>query len=1186
MTASSQQNPALVRIVGALQRSGSEMDHADELAEIIWLASQDLFLPKTANELPKLLRGPIDDVAQPKPEPPPTGPTHFGPGVKPAQPPATKATDKEADAPVKVPPPRKVSKPEDLSSGELLLRVPAARALPDAPALARALRPFRRRVAARTQWVLDEEETVSVIAASRLSGSDVWCPVLKPARARWLEIALVIDNANSMTIWRDTLLGFRSMLERLGGFRDIRVWWLDTASAKRISLLTRPGSSLLRTPGELSAADGRRIILLASDCLAPAWQSGEVGRMLVQLGRQQPVAILQMLPTSFWRRTTLDPAVGTQYVTVGAREPGAPNNHLTRRRFRARRREPAPPGTPIPVITLEAEMLAAWAKLIHRVTPPNFPAVILPSSQSSAAPGNGPAALRFAGEDERARAIRLVDDYRRVASDRALRLAGLLAAAPLRLPVMRLVHRLYNRETSRQLDLAEFFLSNLIRRQAPLPPPGTAEDPDMVDYEFEPGVRDVLLSQGLLADMLGVQKVVSAYLNQRFGQTLDFCAIVITPEAVRTTRLGEENRIFARIAAHVLRRLGGRYAPAAAQIDPPESVGTAPNPAPSESIKQPVQASAKQPGKPANDLSASPVLKRFLDEIKQMPRELRGIVAARAVWRFFSLLEWANPNGVAERYLIARDYAASAELSVLNREGLDQNALAGTLDLPTGDAREFICLASAAASILGSTDDTKVLAKLFETLEKTVEANILRFQIQSQTEVIRISRDDLAEDLNIARELASEKLNAPAFFEPQVLGAFGPIRQVDGRPFPDRPRGWVLVAGQAWEGSSDLNKIAGWLGYTIAVTGFGLVVGGQSGVDENTTRAFVRRIRQWGIDPDSWLIQILEPYSQPRIVEGRIIKTSMAQEALTKKAEFANAAVFVGGGRGTMLVATTARDHNVPLFPIRQSGGAADQIYQKFIDVHAPASIELAYWLAHPPLQVLYRLPGMLRNAMVQTASRKPAAKREAPVPMAIVRVINPQTRVMSTGLVLQKPAVIITTAQGDYFRQSSDGLRRLPDSLQIIDSESRPRRCQVLGVVSNDPFGPVVLSPPPTMLEHGLKLRKSSARIGERMAIFLMSDGDRPEELAYGTVTGLLASTVIEPIGTVKNLVTISANLSLGSSGSPVIDGDGLVAGMIIGSSTGEALMYPTNQWYPKLQELVDSYSEPDTQPDDTPST
>ena len=107
--------------------------------------------------------------------------------------------------------------------GGRTLRAPTGAALPGSLALARALRPLRRRVPSRTRHVLDMAETVR-----RVAEEGVWLPALRPARDRWLDLALVVDAGASMGPWRSTATELLKLLSCIGAFRTVRIWNLDT----------------------------------------------------------------------------------------------------------------------------------------------------------------------------------------------------------------------------------------------------------------------------------------------------------------------------------------------------------------------------------------------------------------------------------------------------------------------------------------------------------------------------------------------------------------------------------------------------------------------------------------------------------------------------------------------------------------------------------------------------------------------------------------------------------------------------------------------------------------------------------------------------------------------------------------------------------------------------------------------
>ena len=109
------------------------------------------------------------------------------------------------------------------------------------------MRPLNRTVPSRHDVLLDEEATVNRIADERL-----WFPVFKPAPERWLDLALVVDRYESMSIWRRPVAELQGLLERLGAFNDVRLWMLDQDP-------DQPGSAC-------GGADSRRCVAHGNSC--------------------------------------------------------------------------------------------------------------------------------------------------------------------------------------------------------------------------------------------------------------------------------------------------------------------------------------------------------------------------------------------------------------------------------------------------------------------------------------------------------------------------------------------------------------------------------------------------------------------------------------------------------------------------------------------------------------------------------------------------------------------------------------------------------------------------------------------------------------------------------------------------------------------------------------------------------
>ena len=111
--------------------------------------------------------------------------------------------------------------------------------------LGRSLRPLMRRIDSYTQTVLDEEATAEQTAERQFCMT-----MVQPARERWLELALVIEDSASSFLWRDTMRDFQQVLERQGAFRTVSVWYLQTSASGAMALYAKRPRSEERRVGK------------------------------------------------------------------------------------------------------------------------------------------------------------------------------------------------------------------------------------------------------------------------------------------------------------------------------------------------------------------------------------------------------------------------------------------------------------------------------------------------------------------------------------------------------------------------------------------------------------------------------------------------------------------------------------------------------------------------------------------------------------------------------------------------------------------------------------------------------------------------------------------------------------------------------------------------------------------------
>ncbi|WP_460065235.1 SAV_2336 N-terminal domain-related protein [Streptomyces sp. YKOK-I1] len=503
--------PALARLAALLTAAADTPPTARELAEVLWLARQLDGAREPLTETEGQAEGQAGAETTPEAAAPAARPT------PPAPPPAPPADDR---VPLHLPLPEPTR--STTTTGTTPLLAPAPPMLPRPLALQRALRPLKRTVPAARARLLDERATADRIA--RLGAHpEVWLPVLRPARDRWLRLNLVHDTGPTMPVWRPLVRELHTVLAQSGVFRTVT---LHPAGPDG-------GARHVPDPG-----DGRTVTLVVSDCMGPQWRAGPAGerwyRTLRHWASRMPLAVVQPLPEQLWPTTALPVEPGVLAAPAAA----AP---LTALAFTPYAPEadpaPGPSALPLPVLEPGAPWLAHWAALVASPGGARTPgaAARLAAAPPPAAPVPSPTDL--SAQD-------LVLRFRATASPEAFRLAGHLALAVPSVPVMRLVQRAVDRDPRPQ-HLAEVILSGMLT--AVPGPPGS--------YDFRPGVRDLLL-RTLPRSTRGRTRELLA----RIGGAIDERAGLTAGEfRARTSGGGESTGTpaFATVSPETVRRLGG-----------------------------------------------------------------------------------------------------------------------------------------------------------------------------------------------------------------------------------------------------------------------------------------------------------------------------------------------------------------------------------------------------------------------------------------------------------------------------------------------------------------------------------------------------------------------------------------------------------------------------------------------------
>ena len=356
---------------------------------------------------------------------------------------------------------------EDTSIKEKIypIKVPDAPAIPNIRQIERALKPLRRNFSSSREWELNEAATVNRIVEQKL-----WIPVLKPVLTRrWLDLVLVIESNNSLVIWQQTIIELRSLLKRLGVFRQFDTWGLQANTPRvvlewlllKIARSATPQLWLLAIlshqnegvqifryddaemrpypPEAIRSGGGQTVILLVSDTISQGWYRPPIYTLLKRWSRQSMVNLLQLLPERLWSRTALGQQRQVKLSSpsrVVANHGLVPLSNSFWENIVLKESSTQESSTKesskfnLPVTSLEPYILNDWSSMLmgvggnqslgYRVSPPQD-------------------ARKFINSNKSITAKERVQRFQTIASPTALKLAELLAGVLVTLPVIRVI---------------------------------------------------------------------------------------------------------------------------------------------------------------------------------------------------------------------------------------------------------------------------------------------------------------------------------------------------------------------------------------------------------------------------------------------------------------------------------------------------------------------------------------------------------------------------------------------------------------------------------------------------------------------------------------------------------------------------------------------------------------------------
>lgn len=433
-------------------------------------------------------------------------------------------------------------RPERTSAGPSMPAAESAVGLPGALALGQALRPLRLTSPTSHVRHIDEESTAVQAAVTGL-----WLAQCTPGTERLLDLTVLVDPGPSYPVWRHLATGLCDVFEHSGAFRRIDIKTVDIgARVAALREIASQGHAIGST-----AVDGRSVVVVLTDGGSAGWRNGDAAVLLNQLARHAHVAVISLLPQQLWdntlptvARTALRPAsavsANRRLHVLHAARPFSPGRDLAA----------------VPVLELSASSLRRWATMVASDGGRHELAALL-TGQNGDRAGPGDAELGeipdlLAGQDGLSPRDQ-VGRFRTMASPAAFSLACRLAAAPLNLPVMRLLQDSHPK--AQWWNLAEILLFGLIS-----PVSDDVEAPDRVSFDFPVGVREELLGLGTRLHTARVLRDVEDYLAPHLASRHPGgAALVAWQPPAALPQVTEETVQFVRPVQAALSVLAGPY---------------------------------------------------------------------------------------------------------------------------------------------------------------------------------------------------------------------------------------------------------------------------------------------------------------------------------------------------------------------------------------------------------------------------------------------------------------------------------------------------------------------------------------------------------------------------------------------------------------------------------------------------
>jgi hypothetical protein len=321
-----------------------------------------------------------------------------------------------------------------------------------------------------------------------------------------------------MAAWYDSINAFVESAYRLGHFADVPVVSLHSQGFDPARAVFDPVEVGRAGIGD---AARKRIILVITDAVGPAWKGQPLQRQLASWAHTHPLAILHVQPHPHWNRSALI----TRPLNLRSTELGGPNTTFATQIPDVETLVPTEPLPDncivIPVMEMSKRWIEQWCRLLNSSNWVRQQVIVLPKEDKvhphpALAPQSEQAARdahapRPPQQSEPPSAEELVVEFLKKALTDTANLTVLLAAAPLNRHTMQLVATHLMPHTGPE-HLAEILSSGLVQVVGTRDP-GSAPY-DRIVFDFLPGVRKQLLARQRdgRKDCFKVAEIIDKYL--------------------------------------------------------------------------------------------------------------------------------------------------------------------------------------------------------------------------------------------------------------------------------------------------------------------------------------------------------------------------------------------------------------------------------------------------------------------------------------------------------------------------------------------------------------------------------------------------------------------------------------------------------------------------------------------------